>query len=123
MLTVFLAIVFTATSNAVHAEFNRHASKPKYQCILALLRSGRLGIWQLHKNDDMDEDKAMESKKPDAVVKVGESANKEAGNKKQKKTKSGRILFAQFTDKNEVLVAYGKIARPSFQRLVRHFLI
>lgn len=107
------AAVFTATSNPVYVEFSKpKKAKAKTSLVLALLRSGSVGLWQFDRKADADAKPT--SHKPDSVIKIvlgGETDSK------RKKGKAGSVLFAQFTNEHEVLVAFGTTTKPIFERV------
>jgi len=139
--------VFTSTSNPVHVDFNngsrqtgkKKAAKEQTELLLAVLRSGSVGVWEIVHQADGDGD-APNSRKPDATIKVltkdvrdeepkmkkkkkksdkNEEEEETDGKKsKKKKSKPVHVLLAQFVGKNQVLLAYGKAISPVFQRVV-----
>jgi hypothetical protein len=113
--------VFTATSNPVYVEFSK-SKKAKASLVLALLRSGSVGVWQF--NHKADREASASSRKPDTLIKVVRStgapdAEQDDKKKKKSKGKAGQVLFAQFTGEHEILIAYGTAMRPVFERVVR----
>jgi len=138
--------VFTSTSNPVHVDFNngsrqtgkKKAAKEQTELLLAVLRSGSVGVWEIVHQADGDGD-APNSRKPDATIKVltkdvrdeepkmkkkkkksdkNEEEEETDGKKsKKKKSKPVHVLLAQFVGKNQVLLAYGKAISPVFQRV------
>ena len=113
-MLLLLRSVFTATSNPVYVEFSKpKKAKAKTSLVLALLRSGSVGLWQFDRKADADAKPT--SHKPDSVIKI--VLGGEADSKK-KKGKPGSVLFAQFTNEHEVLVAFGTTTKPIFERVV-----